>query len=68
MQLGAYIEQEGLTWAQFARRSGVSKQNLSRIKLGQGGVTLETAGAIHDATCGIVSYPDLRTGATSPCP
>lgn len=59
MKLSAYLEREGLTGAEFARRSGLSEGTISLLCRGEIWLSRETARKIVEATSGDVTPNDF---------
>lgn len=67
MRLAEYLERTGESQTVFARRSGLTQANVSRIVLG-GGAGLQTARKILDATGGLVTLDDLAPAEPEAAP
>lgn len=59
MRLTAYLQENKISDAEFARRVGVSHSLVHRWKSGEKRPSMETAARIRDATDGAVSADDF---------
>lgn len=59
MTLDQFMQDEGVTLAELAIRTGLSTASLSRISKGRQNISLETVRIIGEATGGRVGPPDL---------
>jgi transcriptional regulator with XRE-family HTH domain len=60
MQLSTYLKRNKLTNAAFAKTSGLSASQISRLSRGQCSVTKVTIDKLDKATAGKVSKRDFR--------
>ena len=61
MKLSAYLKNNGLSPAEFARQAKLTKPTLSRFLKGHRGLAPFTMAKIVKATCGQITYEDLVT-------